>query len=108
MQDIERQLDVLELRGVELEKRLRAAEGGEPGPAPPECPAWLGHVLGPGTLTQAETPRAGRGLEPRQSLPASSQPLSSDDTEDSLMVDWFRLIHEKQLLLRLESELMYK
>lgn len=95
-QHIERQLDALELRGVDLEKRLRAAEGGEwPCPALPAsgpCPA------------RPSPPQAPALPAP----PCASWLLSADPSEDALMVDWFRLIHEKQLLLRLESELMYK
>ncbi|XP_078540285.1 MICAL-like protein 1 isoform X2 [Lissotriton helveticus] len=55
---IERQLDEMERRGIELESKLRSLD-------------------------------------------------SETEDDDELLVDWFRLIHEKHMLVRRESELVY-
>ncbi|PKU37192.1 mical-like protein 2 [Limosa lapponica baueri] len=98
VRDIEKQLDELELKGVDLEKQLRGCEGGL-------VFIWL-KMRESGEWKAAID--LGFGSKARLAIMASSNLAGVDESEDALMVDWFKLIHEKQLLLRQESELMYK
>ncbi|XP_063052727.1 MICAL-like protein 1 isoform X2 [Engraulis encrasicolus] len=80
MGDLERQLDELEQRGVELEKKLRGCGNARVVSRP--YPVSL-------------------------SLPLTSCHHLHDEEEETLLVDWFTLIHEKHQLVRREAELVY-
>lgn len=86
MDSIEQQLDELERQGVELERKLRSIENGR---------------------KAAATPKAGQGKEMCFFDLTLSCLQLADVPEDGLLVDWFKLIHEKHMLVRRESELIY-
>lgn len=96
MDNIERQLDALEHSGVLLEEKLRGGANGE----------GTAEVLAEGCgLTGAPQPGSVElGGVPAPALVGLWLPEGS---EDDMLVDWFKLIHEKHLLVRRESELIY-
>lgn len=93
---IERQLDALEHRGVLLEEKLRGGVNGAGAPGR----AWQAGPRGGGSLSSWGEWELLRAL-------ASVGIWLPESREDDMLVDWFKLIHEKHLLVRRESELIY-
>lgn len=87
MAQLEKQLDEMEQKGVELEKQLRDSPNGI------TFLLHRVHFLSFFVFIQIY-------------LKAFIS-FCSDEDEERLLVDWFTLIHDKHLLVRREAELVY-
>ncbi|MGH0125923.1 UNVERIFIED_CONTAM: hypothetical protein FKN15_040148 [Acipenser sinensis] len=105
LKGIEAQLNELEKKGVEMEKDLRSCEGGHLIPL----------EISPGYIPEEEIQEELKGIEAQLNelekkgveMEKDLRSCEGDESEEVLMVDWFKLIRQKQLLMRRESELVY-
>lgn len=84
MADLDKRLEAMEGRGVELERNLRAC--------------------GDGSTVAAVLP----SVQTRPARLASNRVLSvSDEEEEEMLMEWFTLNHERHVLVRRDMELGY-
>lgn len=95
MGQLEKQLDELEQRGVELEKKLRDNPNGN-----------MSHLTENGCYGLNSSLKY-RIIKINHNRNIINIFVFSDEDEEHLLVDWFTLIHEKHLLVRREAELVY-
>ena len=87
MREVEKRLEALQHRGVELEKNLRDCRNGADNYSPAQVPSYCDALC---VNTHCVCPV-----------------FAPDKEEERMLMEWFSLLHEKQALVHRDTELLH-